>query len=383
MKLPGLNVSQQQRWRHIDHNTDGVLQSAEIRDYLAATGDLRPGSDLGQLERELRASFSVQRKPGYTSYDQASQKLQELAQRFPHWAERVEIGKSAEGRSIWALRMGTAGKPGVVITGCHHAREWMTVEVPLDLAVRLLEGSGTDPAMKKRLENTEIWVVPMVNPDGYEYSRNEDSWWRKSRRPIEETGCPMPKPPADMDNSPWAQTPMGVDLNRNYFHPNNPELYRSPGDKKCSYQDDPSHTSDAPRSDTYRGPAGASEPETAAMQKLVLGRDNIRGVIDYHSHGNLILYPWGHKAEPPTNLAEYQALGQKMNQALGGDYRVQSSMDLYPTHGTSSDLYHAHGKLAYTFEIGSSFQPPVAEIAPMMQKLQGANLAFIDHFQEH
>ncbi|MBS2038256.1 hypothetical protein JST97_24945 [bacterium] len=373
--------SRQQRFQRVDRNGDGQLQPEEIRDYLEAEGELRTGADEARLMREFAASFEPTRASGYTSYEQMAIRLDQLARKYPELAQRVSLGKSVEGREIWALRIGKQpeGKaPGVVITGCHHAREWMTVEVPLELASKMLDGYSRDKDMKSRVESLETWIVPMVNPDGYEYSRTEDSWWRKNRRVNEETGCPQPKPPSgDFE---WP-TPVGVDLNRNYFDPNRPEMYRDPGDKPCSYQDDPSHTSDGPRTDTYRGPRGASEPETQAMQKLVLQRPNIRGVLDYHSYGNLILIPWGYKNEQPVNVAEYQRLGAAMNQALGGDYKVQPSMDLYPTTGTSSDVFHANGKLAITMEIGKSFQPPASEIPATVEKLTRANLAFLDHFK--
>ena len=382
MKVDHLTPSQRQRFLQVDRNRDSELQPQEVRDYLLLQGDLRPGADEARLMREFMAGFESQRGTGYTSYDQASVRLEGLASKYPQLAQRVSLGKSAEGREIWALRIGSkpdGRAPGVVITGCHHAREWMTVEVPLDLAQRLLDGYSKDPAMKQRVDSGEIWIVPIVNPDGYEFSRSEDSWWRKNRRPIEETGCPKPKPPSgNWDDSPWLKTPIGVDLNRNYFDPNNPQLYRAAGDTPCSFRDDPSHTSDAPRTDTYRGPSGASEPEVQAMQQLILGRDNVRGVVDYHSYGNMILYPWGHTSEPPANLETYQRVGQKMNEALGGDYRVGPSIDLYPTHGTSSDVFHANGKLALTMEIGSSFQPPAQEIPATVAKLTRANLVFLD-----
>lgn len=381
MNQVGLS-SLQQRFQRVDRNGDGVLQRQEIVDELCRQGDLRPGADLDRLVDELRLAFEGQRHTGYTRYDAAVRELQELARKYPGLAETVSLGKSAEGREIWALRIGSKARgasPGVVITGCHHAREWMTVEVPLQLARDMLQGYAGDPAMKKRVDQGETWIVPVVNPDGYEFSHQEDSWWRKNRRPIEETGCPKPKPPSsDWGDPPWLQTPVGVDLNRNYFDAEFPELYRSAGDTPCSFRDDPSHTSDAPRSDTYRGPSGASEPEVQAMQRLVLGNENIRGVVDYHSYGNLILYPWGHTQQPPDNLEFYQNLGENMRQQLGSQYKVGPSHDLYPTHGTSSDLFHARGKIALTMELGTSFQPPSSEIAPTVAATTRANLVFID-----
>lgn len=342
-------------------------------------GDLRDNADVGQVLKEYKASLSgsVESK-GYHSYDQMTAALQQLAERYPDKAQLVSLGKSGEGREIYALRVGTPDeqnpKPGVVITGCHHAREWMTVEVPLHTATTLLENYDSDPACKDRVDQTVTWFVPMVNPDGYEYSRTKNSWWRKNRRPVEETGCPNIK------------GNIGVDPNRNYWDgkPENFELYRPKGDTPCSTEDDwgDGKTSDNPKADTYRGPSGGSEPEVQAMLNLELNpANNIKGIVDYHSYGDMILYPYGSRELPADRLEIYRDIGGKMNNVLGNRFTLEPSSDLYPTSGGSNDIHEANGIIGLTLEIGRSFQPPASEIPKATAYITPANMVFLDEIR--
>ncbi len=354
----------------------------EILNDLYAKGDLRENADVGKLLQEYKASLNgaprVESFTGYHSYEEMNAALQDLAARFPDKAAVVSLGKSGEGREIYALRVGTpdeaSPKPGVVITGCHHAREWMTVEVPLHTATNMLENYETDPASKERVDKTVTWFVPMVNPDGYEYSRTKNSWWRKTRRPITETGCPNMK------------GNMGVDPNRNYWDgkPEHFEIYRPAGDTPCSTADDfgDGKTSDNPKADTYRGPSGGSEPEVQAMLNLELNpANNIKGVVDYHSYGDMILYPYGSKELAPDRLEIYRDIGGKMNSVLGNRFDLKPSSDLYPTSGGSNDIHEANGILGLTLEIGRSFQPPASEIPKATAYITPANLVFIDEIK--
>lgn len=348
----------------------------ELVQDLVKQGDVTANADMSQLVKEYRASLAGEApQQGYHSYEEMTAALHSLADRFPGQAQVVVLGQSAEGRDILALRVGTPDaerpKPGIVITGCHHAREWMTVEVPLHTATTMLENYSSDPASQQRVDNTVTWFVPMVNPDGYEYSRTTNSWWRKTRRPISETGCPNLK----------AST--GVDPNRNYWDgkPENFELYRPAGDTQCSTKDDfgGGKTSDNPRADTYRGPAGGSEPEVQAMLNLELNpANNIKGVLDYHSYGEMILYPYGSKELPADRLEIYRDIGSKINRSLGDRYDLKPSSDLYPTSGGSNDLHEANGIIGLTLEIGRSFQPDPSQIPATTAYITPANLVFID-----
>jgi carboxypeptidase T len=376
--VAGRNLEEAAR---IDVNGDGVLQESELAEAIHDE-DCCHGKHHSTEDPGLMKQFKIhlEGKPNalaasYHSYQQATDEMRALAEKYPNLCETVSLGKTSEGRDILALRISenvgspdTAKKPGVVITGCHHAREWMSVECPLHLSHELVEKFDSDPAIKKRVQDAEIWVIPIANPDGYEYSRETDNWWRKNRRPVVTDAMGKPT------------KAIGVDLNRNYWDgkAEHFELYRPKGDTPGSTFDDFSQTSDRPSSDTYRGPSGASELETKALLNLELGHANVKGVIDHHSYSEMILYPWGHTSAPCEKEAVYKAVGQKINDAMGGDYKLQQSAGLYPCSGESDDCHHANDILSFTFEVGKSFQPEASEIAPMCEKVARGNMAFID-----
>ena len=188
----------------IDANKDNKLEDKEILDYLDKNGDLCghvPGEqhDHSQILADFKTHLQGKMPESissYQSYEELSAQMDDLAKKYPDKAQKVSLGKTHEGRDIWALKVSknvsspsTQERAGVVITGVHHAREWATSKVPLTIATETLEGYNSDPAAKKRIDEGELWFVPLANPDGYEYSRNEDSWWRKNRRPLEKTPC--------------------------------------------------------------------------------------------------------------------------------------------------------------------------------------------------
>ena len=364
----------------IDADKDNVLSDAEIFDYVEHDGcrGSHPHGDEQALVAEFKHCLIGRPNPaaeGYHSYESASAELAQLEEDYPNLCQRVSLGKTSEGRDIWALRISedvssdkTSSKPGVVITGCHHAREWMSVEIPLHVAHEIVTGYGNDEASTQRLKDGEVWIIPIANPDGYEHSRNSDNMWRKNRAPVEHDAMGHPT------------SAIGVDLNRNYWDGSeeNFPLYRPKGDKPNSTWDDFSATSDNPRKDTYRGPKGGSEIETQALMDLNLGHTNIRGVLNHHSYGNLILHPWGVTHKPTDRDEMYQQIGTKMNEAMDNSFELESSAELYPASGDSDDVAHANNVVPFTLEVGRSFQPDPSTIGPMCDKVGKANLVFVD-----
>src|SRR5205823_4674975 len=120
----------------------------------------------------------------YHSATSLENDLRALATSHPDIAELREIGRSVENRPIWALRIGErrGSARKLLFTGCHHAREWISVEVPYRLAEFLVTNASTNP-VKTWLSAGEIWVTPLVNPDGLEFTRTPGNrLWRKNRR---------------------------------------------------------------------------------------------------------------------------------------------------------------------------------------------------------
>jgi carboxypeptidase T len=383
-KTVSLLSAHAEKAKELDTDGDGFLDDSELTAAALQDDDgCRHGhshgthlseEDIADRLQSFKAHLSAQPSPyaaGYHSFEEVEKEIAEIAERHPDIVKKISLGKSPEGRDIWALKItqnaqdDTSHKSGIVITGCHHAREWMTVEAPLKVINDLT--ASDNPNAQKRLEDAEIWVVPVVNPDGYEYSRTESSYWRKNRRPL------------GVDQNGKPTSAIGVDLNRNYWDGKSEHayVYRPPGDTPGNTSDDYSATSDNPRDDTYRGPFGASEPEVKAVLDLQLSRPNIKAVLDYHSYGDTILYPYGYTRDASPNKALYQEIGQKMQAASSG-FSLQQSVGLYPAAGTSDDTHDLNGILNFTIEMGRSFQPNPKQIPVITERVAQATYAMID-----
>ena len=183
------------------------------------------------------------------------------------------IGASVEGRPILAVKVGSAGdspaRPNLLFLGTHHAREWVSTEMAMRL-IRWLADS-LPPAL---LASRDIWVVPVENPDGYQYSFTTTRLWRKNRRPN-------------------ADGTFGVDPNRNY---------------PAFWGVDDAGSSPLPGTEIYRGTAPASERETQAIMAFHAAHPPVLAV-SYHSYSGLVLYPYGFRyGELAPDQTVFQAL---------------------------------------------------------------------------
>lgn len=310
-------------------------------------GGLAPKSIIKQMikagvviESDMDAAFAqgghegiLDFPPGdekFHNYKEMAEALKQLETENPNLAKLVTLGKSLEGREILGLHINSSpealrrhfnNKPGLMITGGHHAREHLSMEMPLMFA-QFLMANKTNPEIAKLLDTRDIWLVPMVNPDGAEFdiSTGRYQMWRKNRR----------------QNS---ATSYGVDLNRNY-----PVFWGGSG------------SSSNTNSDTYRGTAPFSEPETAALKNFFDKITNIKIVLNMHTFSELVLYPWGGTFDDLTNaqdLAIFQTMAKTM--AAWNKYKPEQASDLYVASGISDDwLYRDKGIFAMTFELSPS-----------------------------
>jgi carboxypeptidase T len=237
------------------------------------------------------------------------------------------IGKSIEGRDLWAIHINTAPealingestKPGFIVMGAHHAREHLSVEIPLMFAKHLLDNRN-DTRISALLESRDIWVIPMVNPDGAEFDIATAKYrmWRKNRR----------------DNR---DGKFGVDLNRNYGF-----KWGTGGSSKDT------------GNDTYMGTAPFSEPESQAIRDFVNAHLNAKVLLTVHTFSELILYPWGHTYDQIGNAKDHQVFEtMARTMAQWNKYTPQQSSDLYIASGDTTDwAYGEHGIFAFTFEL--------------------------------
>ncbi|MCC6661199.1 MAG: hypothetical protein IT437_09970 [Phycisphaerales bacterium] len=262
--------------------------------------------------------------------------LQQLAAGHATLAYTCSAGSSLEGREMLYIRItgpgDRTGRPTIVLNACQHAREWVAPPVAVYIAEQLLTRYATDPLVKRLVDSVEWVILPITNPDGYQYSWDTDRMWRKNRRP-----------------APSGSSCAGVDTNRNFSF----EWGLSNG------------SSGDPCDETYRGTAPASEPETKVIRDLIAGSAPVLATIDYHSFSQYLLEPWGYTPALPAAHATFQSISAAMAQAIQGVHGVQyiygpGYTTIYPTSGTIGDwAYGAQGILAWGLELrpeaGSSF----------------------------
>jgi hypothetical protein len=296
----------------------------------------------------------------YHSYYELEADLKSLESGHPGLAKVLNLGQSLEGRTLYGLKVSanvgvSEPEARVLFLGCHHAREWISVEVPFLLGKYLLENYPTDSRVRNILDRSEVWIIPLLNPDGLEYSIHVYRYWRKNRRPND-------------DGS------IGVDLNRNYDY---------------AWGWDDSGSSPDPDSAVYRGPAAFSERETAAVRDLFL-RNDFQAMVSYHSFSQVIYYPWGYIRQPVENAARMKALAagmaQRIQEVSGTVYRQgQSSLLSYLTNGETTDwAFGLYGIPAYTIELEPSneqqggFFNAESEILPVFRDNLPAALYLIE-----
>jgi carboxypeptidase T len=289
--------------------------------------------NLGDIVRTQEIDPSKGPDSRYTDYNELMSILESYQARFPDLVKLESIGKSHEGREIWAVKISDnvadqENEPAIFFNAMHHAREVMTTEVALDMIEQLTGNYGEDESVTGWVDQNEIWIIPMVNPDGNNKVWTSNSMWRKNTR-----------------------GGYGVDINRNY-----PYAWGSCGGSSGSTY-----------SDTYRGPSAGSEPETQAVMELV-SRINPVISVSYHSYSEIVIYPYGCDGERADEREVVEGLGQQLAKTLvkdsgKGTYGAGTAWELlYAVDGGDIDWYHhAHKVLPYVIEVNSSsqgFQPP-------------------------
>jgi hypothetical protein len=283
---------------------------------------------------------------GYYTFAEVASVLDQIHAAYPALTTaKASLGTSVEGRALWMLKISDnpgvdEGEPEVRLDALHHAREPEGMQSTLWFALYLLESYATDPLARYLVDEREIFVVPVVNPDGYVYNQTTNpgggGMWRKNRR----------------NNGGGV---FGVDLNRNYAD---------------HWGWDNTGSSPTASSDTYRGPSAASEPEVQAMQAFIQARQ-FASALSIHTYGALWLYPFGYAQVYPANNAQYaevSSLATELNHYEVGP----PSFILYLANGVTCDYDHdVEGTLSWSPELGSSsdgFWPPTARIVPLAEE---------------
>jgi murein tripeptide amidase MpaA len=381
----------------------------------------------------------------YLNVTEVESGVKGLAKAYKALTELISLPNvTHEGRTSHALRIGAgsaASRDGVLIIGGVHAREWGSCEICLNFAADLLEaythGTGlvygnksfTAKHIKTLVEGWNLYVFPLVNPDGRHYSQTVDNWWRKNRHPGISAcvgGAAPGFSPACTTGGAAAGASLcatgaavgyplscdGVDINRNYdFLWDFPTLFDPASHVDLYTSTDPCH-------DTYHGSVPFSEPETKNVRWLFDAHPRIKYFVDIHSYSELILHLWGDDQNqtadpamnfmnpaynsvrgvdgdiaykeyiPPSDLALVTKLANHMHTAIqavrGKNYTVEQSYSLYPTSGTSDDyVYSRHVTdsskkkvLGFTIEWGTEFQPRWREMEKIILDITAGLIEF-------
>lgn len=239
-------------------------------------------------------------------------------------------------------------KPGLLVIGGTHAREWMNPLIAVEFASQLLanyDPASADPgvqAINALVDGLDVLIVPVLNPDGLTYSIHDDAGWRKNRR-NSGGGC------------------SGVDNNRNY------EVYFGGAG-----------SSGLPCDETYRGGFAFSEAENRNIRWVLEQFPNVLVGVDLHSYGQQVLRPnpagGSFIASEPvaaTDEAIYSGLETTLRSAIQSVNGNAYSLGSTSNHAGPSDeyMFFAHRVFGFNTECGDDFQPPWADAVPVIAEV--------------
>lgn len=265
----------------------------------------------------------------YLNVQETNSLMELLTLQFPLRCERITLPfESFEGRTSFALRIRVGPvqrRPGVLLIGSVHGNEWGSTDILMFLAEKLLEtepgllfdffdvGSSisADPIFEA-LAKLDVFIFPVVNPDGKRYSQTEDQGWRKNR-------APTPDPEQ-----------IGVDVNRNFDW-----IW----DYRRYYRDPPSGVavSDDPSEIIYHGTAPFSEAESRNVLSLLSGFPHIRFFVDVHCFSGLLMHPWGDDDTQTNDFKmnftnpEYDGLRGDLGDTAYREYMSPGDLDIHQT----------------------------------------------------
>ncbi|KAM9308046.1 carboxypeptidase A6 [Gastrophryne carolinensis] len=278
--------------------------------------------------KRKRRSLSKYSYETFNSWEEIEQWMQHMNRTYPKLVHMFSIGTSYEGRPLYVLRLGRDPpskkfvKREVWMDCGIHAREWIAPAFCQWFVKEAINTYKSDRAMRKILDLLYVYVMPVLNPDGYHYSWTYDRFWRKTRSK-RRFNC------------------YGVDANRN-FNVN-----------FC--KEGSSHN---PCDNTYCGPHSESEPEVKAVSQFIYKRRKlIKIYIAIHAYAQMILYPYSYQYDAIPNFKCVDAAAHKAMQAINSAYGVRytygpASTTIYLSSGSAIDWAYNHGiHYSFAFEL--------------------------------
>ncbi|XP_071380683.1 carboxypeptidase B2-like [Centroberyx affinis] len=282
-----------------------------------------------KLPNATRSSSSFYES--YHSLEEIYEWINEVALAYPDMVETFSIGSSFENRSLQVLKLSgekKADKKAIWMDCGIHAREWISPAFCLWFVQHYLKNYKQDQNITHLLDNMDVYVLPVMNPDGYKYTwlhtlTSRNRMWRKNRSHRKGSFC------------------TGVDLNRNFDA------------NWCS-----EGASNNTCFDTYCGPAAHSEPETQALAEFLRNHsDSVQIYYTIHSYSQMLLFPFSYTRDKAPNHDELLGLvkevAEKINASTGNTYKYgPGSETIYLAPGGSDDWAYDLGiKYAFTFEL--------------------------------
>ncbi|WP_018653791.1 M14 family metallopeptidase [Actinomadura flavalba] len=335
---------------------DGTLEVSAIPSEIAAIRKL--GHTVTVLAAPKPSATAA--ATSYHTFAEMQASLNATVAAYPQIARKVVIGQSYQGRDIVGVKISDnvatdENEPEALYIANIHARERLTAETALDLIATLTQGYAGNTRIRDLVNTREIWIFPMVNPDGQVYDMTSDTqpgrMWRKNRQPA------------------------AVDLNRNF-----PYRWGCCGG-----------SSGNSGSETYRGPSAESAPETRVLtnfvrSRVVGGRQQIKVFLDIHSYGNLVLWPFGYTysdtvpgALSADEEATHRTIGRQL--AASNGFTPQQASDLYITDGTTDDWTWGDQRIfSFTFELGGGgFYPAPSRIDALVAGVRDSLLRMTEY----
>ncbi|CAK1552081.1 unnamed protein product [Leptosia nina] len=330
----------------------------------------------------------------YHRYADILRYLEYLQHSYSDVVELIPLGRSSEGLPLVAVKISLPvndtntenastksqkkkwklryARPAIWIDGGAHAREWIAPAVASWLIHNLVEGEKDMGVDYEVLKTADFYIMPVLNPDGYEHSHTHDRLWRKTRSRL-----------SDSDDYyvgwfpwNWGRTEcVGVDADRNWdYH------WR----EKDSSQD--------PCSDNYAGPHPFSEPETRAVSEfLAEHRGQIKVYLSLHAYSQSWLLPSSHAQASFSDDGVLMEMGKLATTALadvfGTKYKVGTAADIQqPASGMAHDWAKARAgiKFAYHVDLRDSFGPygfllPGSQIVSTAREIWQSIKAIVDN----
>ncbi len=310
-------------------------------------------------------NFELGHVGGFMSMPEVLDNLDLMAYYYPNLiTDRKPIGdfKTYKNNSLYVVKISNnantdENEPKILYTGLHHARELISVSELIYYMWYLLENYDKNPMIREILDHTELYFVPVVNPDGMDYNiagydAQNDVFTHNVRKNLRDNN----------DDGIFDPEIDGVDLNRNYGF-------------NWGYDDEGSSGYEG--SEVYRGPAPFSEPETQALQYLC-SQYHFQMALNAHSYGDLVIYPWGYNnssTEDSLIFINYGELLSKQNGFISG---LGLETVGYVSNGDSDDwMYGEKDMFSMTPEIGEpedGFYPLKENIIPLCQSALEMNL---------